>query len=82
VVHDDALALEQDVQPPIAEPPANARQPAQPRVCCRIVRLTAPIPYRDAIGSKRRTRPPTLSRYHDVLTPRSKSWRGDVGDYL
>jgi hypothetical protein len=26
VVHDDAFAREQDVEPPIAEPPANAGQ--------------------------------------------------------
>ena len=31
VVHDDALAPEQDVEPAIAEPPANGRKFTQPR---------------------------------------------------
>ena len=57
VVHDDAFAGEQDVQPPIAEPPANGGQLAQPCPHRRIVRPAAAIADRCAIGSERSNTP-------------------------
>ena len=65
VVHDDAFAREQDVQPAIAEPPANGRQFAQPRPHRRIVRPTAAVAHRCAVGSERRTRPPLAHLIRD-----------------
>jgi hypothetical protein len=65
VVHDDAFAREQDVQPPIPEPTANGSQIVEPRTYARFVRAAAAIPDRCAIGSERRTRPPLADLIRD-----------------
>jgi hypothetical protein len=74
VVHDDALALERNVQLAMAEPPANGRQLAQPCSYRGIVRPTAVVSDRSAIGSERRTRPPLAdlkreTKVSDGLSP-------------
>src|SRR6185369_1608369 len=63
VVHGDALAPEQDMEPSVAEPPANGGQLAQAR--SRIVPPAAAVTDRCAIGSERRTRPPLADLIRD-----------------
>jgi hypothetical protein len=53
VVHDDAFAPEQNMQPPIAEPSANGGQFAQARPYRSIIRPDAAVPDRGSIGSER-----------------------------
>jgi hypothetical protein len=65
VVHGDALAREQDMQPSVAEPPANGGQFAQANSDHRIVRSAAAVADRCAIGSERRTRPPLADLIRD-----------------
>jgi hypothetical protein len=74
VVHDDAFAREQDMQPPIAEPSANGGQFAQPCPDRRVVRSGTAVADRSAIGSERRTRPPLAdlireTKVSDGLSP-------------
>ena len=65
MVHGDALAPEQDMEPSVAEPPANGGQLAQARSHQRIVPPAAAVTDRCAIGSERRTRPPLADLIRD-----------------
>jgi hypothetical protein len=65
VVHDDAFACEQEVQPAMPEPTANGGQLAKPRTYAPVVRAAAAITDRCAIGSERRTRPPLADLIRD-----------------
>lgn len=63
-----------DVQPSIAEPPANGGQFSQPRPHHRIIRTDIAVADRCAIGPGRRARPPLAdvmreAKVSDGLSP-------------